>query len=75
MRLAERGESEPWTCEVCGGRDAWGPGWEHYGSIRYDESCGHVVVTCSKRCRDSDRAAALILEFERTHRYSCKASA
>lgn len=40
-----------WTCDRCGERDHWGPGWEWYGGI---ESTPDFVV-CSPECK----AAAL----------------
>jgi hypothetical protein len=75
MRITAPNERKPWTCEVCGRVDAWGPDWRHYGSVKFDEECGHMVITCSKACRETDRAAALILAYERSHSYTCKAGA
>lgn len=72
IRLAKNGEQKPWTCDVCGKVAPWSDSWRHYGSLKFDEDCGHMVVTCSQRCRDSARAAELIAEWQRTHHYSCK---
>lgn len=56
-----------WTCCICGHGSAWSQGWEWYGSIRVEEDCGHVLATCSDKCRSNPRMDGKIREFEKAH--------
>lgn len=66
---AEPATGKQHTCDVCGRRGPWAPGWKHYGSVRIDEECGCFVKTCSDECRQHSRCQELIADFEARHRY------
>lgn len=49
-------ETEPvvrvWTCDQCGKRETWGPGWAWYGNYRQLDLTGEPeFVVCSPACR------------------------
>lgn len=55
------------TCDVCRKTGYWGKHWQVYGSIRWDEECGHMVVTCSEKCRNDPKAQRLIDIWKEMH--------
>jgi hypothetical protein len=67
LREAGPDERQPWTCDVCRKSAPWGETWSWYGSYRAAEDCGHIVVTCSRSCRDSAKGKRLVAAFDAEH--------
>lgn len=57
-----------WCCDVCNQTERWNDSWRWYGSTTSEEGCGHRLVICSEKCRDTKRALELVAAYESKHR-------
>lgn len=60
--LSDDDTAEPaailWTCDQCGKRSRWEPGWTWYGSYRQLDQTGMPeAVLCSAACREKHASA------------------